>query len=190
MKSPGTVSPKLSRSITHTLQAITLQLRRVLQTDLHVTVVVFPSPDADVYTNQNTFLRKIHTRFLKFVQPIESLLMDELVAGGIMSSDDEKEVSAKETRRDRARHLWKILHRVPPALLENKCLPAMKKHYPHVLERATFRWDGKEDPTDRCLRHAIMKRMRLRRFADIFPPANACTQVEYRFDMNWILTKF
>ena len=99
MKSPGTVSPKLSRSITHTLQAITLQLRRVLQTDLHVTVVVFPSPDADVYTNQNTFLREIHTRFLKFVQPTESLLMDELVAGGIMSSDDEKEVSAKETRR-------------------------------------------------------------------------------------------
>ena len=191
MKSPGTVSPKLSRSITHTPQASSLQLRQVSQTDLQVTVFSSsPSPDADVYTNQKTFLRKIHTGFLKFVQPIESPLVDELVAGGIMSSDDEKEVSAKETRRDKARHLWNILHRVPPELLEKKCLPAMKKHYPHVLERATFRWDGKMDPTDHCLRHAIMKRMRLRRFADIFPPANACTQVEYRFDMNWILTKF
>ena len=109
--------------------------------------------------------------------------MDDFIADGIMSSDDEKEISSEKTRKDKARKLWCFLRQVPPALFELKCLPAMKKHYPHVLENATFHWDGQEDRSDRCLRHIIMKRMRLRRFADIFPPANACTLAEYRFDI-------
>ena len=106
-----------------------------------------------------------------------------------MSSDEEHEISAEKTRRDKARKLWNLMHRVPPELFGKICYPAMKSHYPHVLEGVSFCWCDKGDLGVQCLRHIIMKRMTLRRFADIFPSSNACTHAEYWFDICFTRAK-
>ena len=141
---------------------------------------------ADVYTDQENFLNDIFLQFLENVHPIESGLMDDFRAGGIMSSDEEHEIRAQVTRRDGARKLWSLLHRVPPGLFEKSCYPAMKRQYSHLFNELSFCWDGQGDVGDQCLRHAIMTRMTMRRFADVFPPTKGCTHAEYWFVVAFV----
>ena len=141
---------------------------------------------SDVYTDQKNFLGAIFDRFLENVHPIESGLMDDFRADGIMSSDEEHEIRAQVTRRDGARKMWSFLHRVPPDLFENYCYAAMKHRYSHLFNELSFCWDGQGDIGDQCLRHTIMTRMTMRRFADVFPSTKGSTLAEYWFVMAFV----
>ena len=111
---------------------------------------------------------------------MESRLVDELRGHEILSSDEEHEIRAEVTRRDQARALWVMLHRPSPASFQDKCFPAIRDSYPHVFGATSFVWDGHKDLGDRCLRHVIMRRIKRKRFADMFPRTKGCSQEEYR----------
>ncbi|KAK7495758.1 hypothetical protein BaRGS_00012978, partial [Batillaria attramentaria] len=136
--------------------------------------------NTEIYTEQEEFLRVIHPKFLKIVQPFQSGLMDELRSVGAIVAEEEEEVKAFVTTTDKARALWTMLHRVPPKLFGEQCMPILRKLYRHMLEGAEYRWDGRPDLGSRCLRHVIVTRMTVKRFADIFPSTRCCSVEEYR----------
>ncbi|KAL8580518.1 hypothetical protein ACOMHN_054673 [Nucella lapillus] len=133
------------------------------------------APPEEVFTNPQALLRAIHPSFLTNVYPFESGLVDELRENSVFDSDDEESIQSEKTRKDRARRCWNLLNQVPPSQFP-RCFPALKNRCPLVLGRKEFRWDGKED----CFRHLIQRSMSLRRFADVFPLADGCSQQEYQ----------
>ncbi|KAK7100928.1 uncharacterized protein [Littorina saxatilis] len=132
-----------------------------------------------VYTNQEQYLRAIHMRLLELAEPRDSILMDELRANDVMGSGDEEGIKSQPTRWDRARGFYNYLHRVPLSLFENHCVPALETYYAHALEGASFQRDDRCHGPAPCVRHSIMRRLPLRRFADVFPSTNGCTHEEY-----------
>ncbi|XP_076455402.1 uncharacterized protein LOC143289993 [Babylonia areolata] len=131
----------------------------------------------EVFTSQTEFLRAIHHRFLELVLPIESGLVDRLRADAVFDSEDEESIRNAGTRRNRARRCWSLLDKVPPGRFHSHCFPALEATCSLVVDGKRFQWDG---GVHECLRHLIQKVVPLRRFADMFPGAGACSQQEYR----------
>ena len=140
-----------------------------------------------MYKDKAQFLNDIHCKFLDLVHPIESGLMDEFRAHGAMSSDEEHLIRAETTRRDKARKMWKLLQRTPAEVFDKNCYPAISEKYPHVLEGKQFCWNGQGGTKIQCLRHVIMRSIHLKRFGDLFPPGDGCTEEEYRFVVLFVI---
>ena len=131
--------------------------------------------------DKGQFLQDIHKPFLKYVAD-PAALMDEFRSQGAMTSDEEGQVMAETTRRDKVRRLWSFLKsdRVSSETFYKTCYPAVKDRYPHVLEGKKFAWNPGEEGTVPCFRHAIMKIVALKRFANLFPPVHGCSDEDYR----------
>ncbi|KAK7489323.1 hypothetical protein BaRGS_00019431 [Batillaria attramentaria] len=71
------------------------------------------SVSVTTFSDKAEFLNVIHLEFLKVVHPVESGLVDILRSLDVVSSDEENEIEGEKTRRDKARRLWHILHKVP-----------------------------------------------------------------------------
>ncbi|XP_070198819.1 uncharacterized protein [Littorina saxatilis] len=128
--------------------------------------------DEGVFANLDNFLLAIHARFLEIVDPIESGLIDILRQDNVLGCDEEEEIRAEATRRNKARTCWNLLLAVQPSVFERHCFPALEKLYPHVLQKAVYSLDKL------CLRHVIKKTC-LHRFADVFVMTGACSHDEY-----------
>ena len=139
--------------------------------------------------DKGQFLQDIHMQFLKCVDD-PAALMDEFRSQGAITSDEEGQIMAKTTRRDKVRRLWSFLKsdHVSSETFFKQCYPAIKARYPHILEGKKFAWDPGEEATVPCVRHAIMKRIPLKRFADLFPSAHGCSDEEYRLVLNHVIS--
>ena len=113
------------------------------------------------------------------MNPIESGLVDILLKVEALSSEDEQAIEGKETRRDKARKLWGMLHRIPEEDFEGSFIPKLKEEYPHMMSGKHFRTEGNACYA-KCLRHLMMKRIDPKRVVDILPPTQCCTEDEYR----------
>ncbi|KAK7103747.1 uncharacterized protein [Littorina saxatilis] len=135
-----------------------------------------------VFTDTLQFMNSIHGNFLDIVDPIDSLLLDELFQNGAIDSDKNEQIINKSTRRDKARETWILLNQLPPKRFWESCYPVLRDKYPHVLEEKELRWDEKlnDEEEEQCIRHAIMTMMELKRFGDLFPPGGDCSLDKYR----------
>ncbi|KAL8625506.1 hypothetical protein ACOMHN_014595 [Nucella lapillus] len=132
-----------------------------------------------VITNQEEFLTKIHPTFLEMVHPIESQLVDELRNTEAFSSEDEQSIAGEKTRRKRARKLWGMLHRIPEEDFAHCFMPKLKERYPHVMAGLTFQL-AEVAEVNSCMRHAMRRRINLKRLVDILPSLKCCSVDEYR----------
>ncbi|KAK7495756.1 hypothetical protein BaRGS_00012976, partial [Batillaria attramentaria] len=121
------------------------------------------------FTDQDQFLKVIQPQFLRLAHPIESGVVDELRREEILSSDDQDELASETSRRDKARLLWSKLHRVPPKTFGEKCVPLLRRTYPHMFPTVTFRWNGQKQEEEKvvCLRHVLMKRQSPKKLMDV-----------------------
>ena len=133
-----------------------------------------------MFTDRDAFLREIHTDFLENINPIENGLVDVLRGVDALTSGDEQAIDGKETRRDKARMFWNMLHRIPEKDFESSFVPKLKMEYPHLMSRREFRLEDAGSCSVKCLRHVMMKRIDLKRIVDILPSAQCCSQEEYK----------
>ena len=136
---------------------------------------------AEIYMDKALFLEAVHKPFLDNVYDVAAL-MDEFRSARAMSSGEENQVLAETTRRDKARKLWTFLKsdRVSSKSFHEIIYPSMKSRYPLVFEGKKFVMDPQEEVTVPCIQHAIMKRIPLKRFADLFPRVHGCSDEDYR----------
>ena len=133
-----------------------------------------------MFTDQDEFLKEIQPDFLANVNPIECGLVDVLRKVEALSSEDEQAIEAKETRRDKARKLFALLHKIPEEDFASSFVPKLKMEYPHVLRKKEFRLEDADFCSVKCLRHKMMKRIDLKRVVDILPSTGCCGQEEYK----------
>ncbi|XP_076459601.1 uncharacterized protein LOC143292857 [Babylonia areolata] len=135
--------------------------------------------DTLVITHQEDFLTKILPKFLDYVDPIESGLVDTLRGVEALSSEDEQSIREENTRRKKARKLLDKLHDIPEEDFAHSFVPKLKKTHPHVLSGLVFRPQDNAD-TKICMRHAMRKRINLKRLIDLLRAAKCCSMDEYR----------
>ena len=110
------------------------------------------------------------------VEPVESGLVEALRKTGILTDQQEQDITAEHKSEKRARRLWSLLNKVSPRLFAECCMPALSTAVPGVFEGATFAYtlDDQE-----CLRHFVMTRLEAERFADILVAEEACSLDQY-----------
>lgn len=133
------------------------------------------------FTNVQQFMETIHSDFMECVDPLDTLLVDELLSVGALSTDDVDKMSLLiHTRKERARLFWILLGYVDAKTFAQVCLPGLKKYYPHVVKDHKFAWIRDLPITIQCMYHEIRKRTTPARFADCLPSLGCCKLFEYK----------